>query len=726
MSITNRISLEKITIKNFLIYGNREQEVSLNQGINLVLGLDKSKDRSNGSGKSSLLEAISFALFGKTIKPIKKSEIPNWTNQRDCEVSLMFSIGEDSFLIKRGINPNKLEVYVNGNMIPLSSNVKDYQQELEDKILGMNFKTFCNIVYHNPNLAFSFFNSPAAQKREFLENLFNLEDFSKANVRANEKLMALNQQLSEIDVESSKSSVSVELLSKQKSDLEGIKLNTIEAEREIREIEEKIKDLKTDISNLMISDEDLTKVEEHERALYKEIASRETNVSHLKDTIKKCEASLKKIDVDKVQKDKETLELEKLKYSSVVENSSEIDLLKRISELEEEEKSLQEIVNNLKIALAKIRTRIESISNPDKIKGLSQCPTCGQDVEYSSLKESYDSKISELEKEFSGVSSNKEEREKNLVDLKARLSLLRDSLEQVKSAKNKLSKIDLLISSLKVEDVVKDFKNLNEEINQNIETLRRHDEELQKLKEEMESVLKQKNLIKLKASFEEKIQNLKRDHERKSLDLLTKKVQHKERQDSIKALELQIGEHLKKLEGFEKKKKVLLDLKDHLLYIKTIFKDENIKQFTIQQALPLLENRANHYLSLSGFDFYLKLDGWLEGEIIGPRINKASFGNFSGGESKCIDLALKFSCSDIARLRSKSFVDILILDEILDSSIDATGIKQLIEIIKVKQKEESLKVFIVSHREEINEIECDKIYRVIKESGFSTIKEELR
>ena len=105
------IELEKIKWKNFISYGNKWSEVDLLPGINIVLGKDVDSNRSNGSGKSSYLETISFALYGKILKEVKKVDIVNWKNGKNCEVVLYFKRGNDNYIVERGIKPDIFNIY---------------------------------------------------------------------------------------------------------------------------------------------------------------------------------------------------------------------------------------------------------------------------------------------------------------------------------------------------------------------------------------------------------------------------------------------------------------------------------------------------------------------------------------------------------------------------------------------------------------------------------------
>ena len=118
----------------------------------------------------------------------------------------------------------------------------------------------------------------------------------------------------------------------------------------------------------------------------------------------------------------------------------------------------------------------------------------------------------------------------------------------------------------------------------------------------------------------------------------------------------------------------------------------------------------------------MKIDKWLDIEIKGPGIRNASYDNLSGGERRGIDISLQLSLLDIARTQAGIFPDLLVFDKLLDSSIDARGINELMKIVKVKQKELDGKIFIISHRDEIDAELIDHQYKIIKENGYSKVE----
>jgi DNA repair exonuclease SbcCD ATPase subunit len=167
----------------------------------------------------------------------------------------------------------------------------------------------------------------------------------------------------------------------------------------------------------------------------------------------------------------------------------------------------------------------------------------------------------------------------------------------------------------------------------------------------------------------------------------------------------------------------LITLKDYVSYVKTLCKDENIKQYAISSIMPYLTKRINEYLAKAGMSYFVGFNTLLEDDIKGPGIYGASYGNLSGGEARSMDLAILFSLLDVSRLQFGVYPDVLLLDELLDSSIDKNGIDEIMRIVWLRQKEDNSKVFLVTHRSDWTELTGMRKYKVEKESGFSSIQE---
>ena len=189
------IKFQNIKWKNFLSTGNDWTEVDLNRSpTTLIVG-------QNGAGKSTLLDALSFALFGKPHRNINKPQLVNSINNKNCEVEVSFSIGQHKFTVIRGIKPGKFEIWQNGNMINQSSTAKDYQKFLEQNVLKLNHKSFHQIVVLGSSSFIPFMQLPAQHRRDVIEDLLDIQIFSKMNQILREKDTKLKEEINNITYE---------------------------------------------------------------------------------------------------------------------------------------------------------------------------------------------------------------------------------------------------------------------------------------------------------------------------------------------------------------------------------------------------------------------------------------------------------------------------------------------------------------------------------------------
>ena len=167
------IIFKTVRYKNFLSTGNTLTEINLNKSKStLVVG-------HNGAGKSTMLDAISFALFGKPHRNINKPQLLNSINQKACVVEVEFSIGNSQFKIVRGLKPNLFEIWKNDTMINQSSHAKEYQKILEQNILKLNHKSFHQVVVLGSSSFIPFMQLAAGHRRDVIEDLLDINVFSK-------------------------------------------------------------------------------------------------------------------------------------------------------------------------------------------------------------------------------------------------------------------------------------------------------------------------------------------------------------------------------------------------------------------------------------------------------------------------------------------------------------------------------------------------------------------
>ena len=235
------IVFKSLRYKNFLSTGNNWTEINLNKTKStLIVG-------QNGAGKSTLLDALSFSLFGKPHRNINKPQLVNSINNKDCVVEVEFTVGSNEFKIVRGIKPNAFEIWTNGSMVDQSSHAKEYQKILEQNILKLNHKSFHQIIVLGSSSFIPFMQLPAQHRRDVIEDLLDINVFSKMNGILKEKNAVLRDRSKEIkyslDLLDNKistqkkyidgiTSLNDEFISKRNADIENIRkdISTLEKE----------------------------------------------------------------------------------------------------------------------------------------------------------------------------------------------------------------------------------------------------------------------------------------------------------------------------------------------------------------------------------------------------------------------------------------------------------------------------------------------------------------
>ncbi len=159
---------------------------------NLIIG-------ANGAGKSTILDALTFSLFGKPFRKINKPMLVNSINQKDCVVEIDFSISKNDFKVVRGIKPNVFEIYQNGQMLDQSSTTNDYQKHLETNVLKMNYKSFTQIVVLGSSTFVPFMRLPITSRRDIIEDILDIQIFSVMNTVLKDKVKTSTEEMKDID-----------------------------------------------------------------------------------------------------------------------------------------------------------------------------------------------------------------------------------------------------------------------------------------------------------------------------------------------------------------------------------------------------------------------------------------------------------------------------------------------------------------------------------------------
>ena len=240
------IVFEKVRWKNFLSTGNVFSEIDLQRSrTNLIVG-------HNGSGKSTILDALTFSLFGKPFRKISKSMLVNSVNEKDTMVEIEFSIGKNSYKVIRGIKPNKFIVYCNGQPWDEDAKAVDQQKNLEQNVLKMNFKSFTQIVVLGSSTFVPFMRLPGQQRREIIEDILDIQVFSVMNNRLKDKIRENNEEIKDLDYQLHLLEEKIEL---QKQYMLELKKKT---DAEIDKKKEKIKEYQQEEESSLGNIRDLT------------------------------------------------------------------------------------------------------------------------------------------------------------------------------------------------------------------------------------------------------------------------------------------------------------------------------------------------------------------------------------------------------------------------------------------------------------------------------------
>ena len=280
------IKFHTIRWKNLLSTGNSFTEIKLDKSPNtLIIG-------NNGAGKSTILDALCFVLFGKPFRKINKPNLVNSINNSDAVVEIEFSIGKKKYKVIRGIKPNTFEIYLNGNLLNQDAKAKDYQEFLEKSILKFNYKSFTQIVILGSASFVPFMQLTPADRRTIIEELLDIQIFTSMNGLIKERMAAIKDT-------TTKNKYAMELVSEkikmQKQNIEESKKNN---ESEISNKKQEIETNQKQAEQLL---KDIGLIQKHIDVLNKKIedkSSVETKSKKLVQLEAKIETSIKKVEKD--------------------------------------------------------------------------------------------------------------------------------------------------------------------------------------------------------------------------------------------------------------------------------------------------------------------------------------------------------------------------------------------------------------------------------------------
>ena len=274
------IIFKKIRWKNFLSTGNVFSEVDLRASkTNLIIG-------SNGAGKSTILDALTFSLFGKPFRKINKPMLINSINEKDCVTEIEFSIGKKEYKVVRGIKPNVFEIYCNDQLWNQESTLVEQQKNFENNVLKMNYKSFTQIVVLGSSTFVPFMRLPLAQRREIIEDILDIQVFSTMNVLLRDKVRENNDEIKTLDYEIHLLEEKIDLQKKYMLELEKkTKEEITRKENKIAELLENENEYHNEVARLT------SEVQKHSEEM-KEVSSSTTKLKKLNTFLLKIQSKL--------------------------------------------------------------------------------------------------------------------------------------------------------------------------------------------------------------------------------------------------------------------------------------------------------------------------------------------------------------------------------------------------------------------------------------------------
>ena len=274
------IIFKKIRWKNFLSTGNVFSEVDLTTSkTNLIIG-------SNGAGKSTILDALTFSLFGKPFRKINKPMLVNSINEKDCLTEIEFSVGRKEYKVVRGVKPNKFEIYCNGQLWNQESTLVEQQKNFEANVLKMNYKSFTQIVVLGSSTFVPFMRLPLAQRREIIEDILDIQVFSTMNVLLKDKVRENNEEIKTLDYQIHLLDEKIDLQKKYMLELEKkTKEEITRKENKISELLQNENEFHNEIARLS------SEVQKHSEDM-KEVANSTTKLKKLNTFLLKIQSKL--------------------------------------------------------------------------------------------------------------------------------------------------------------------------------------------------------------------------------------------------------------------------------------------------------------------------------------------------------------------------------------------------------------------------------------------------
>jgi len=571
------ITFETIRWKNFLSTGDQWTEIDFCESPStLIVG-------SNGAGKSTMLDALCFALFNKPFRKINRGQLVNSINEKGLKVEVCFSIGKDEYRVFRGAKPNLFEVYKNNKMVDQDAAAKDTQKYLEQSVLKLNYKSFTQVVILGSSTFVPFMQLGASVRREVIEDLLDIQIFSNMNSLLKDRVRSAQSQSNDCG--------HVLRLTKEKVESQQKLLDSLKEVNHNRQEEKRKRYNKNS----------------------KSIEEVKSNHIKLKDEILVLEEEVGDVEVQR-------------------------KFVRKLRQGQADKKSeLKLIANNLKF-----------------FKSHDQCPTCTQSI----------------------------------------------------STTFKNNQVDTLTGSGTT--LATEIEAFTQDITEAVSVITKIEETSAKLYEvRSDATAQERELVRL---------------EKENLEISKQILELQQSTPNIDQEKETLQGYLAEYKTTEKDCAEVSQKLDEFQVVSSLLKDSGIKSQIIKKYVPIFNQLINKYLSSMEFFVNFTLDEEFN-EVIKSRFrDEFSYASFSEGEKQKIDLALLFTWREVARMKNSVATNLLILDEVFDSSLDSSGTGELLQILKSLGN--GTNVFVISHK---GDILVDKFLRTLKfekVNDFSKMSDE--
>ena len=442
------INFKYVRWKNLLSTGNNFIEIQLDRNpTTLIVG-------ENGSGKSTILDALCFGLFGKPFRNINKPLLVNSINNGQCIVEVEFEIGSKKIKVIRGIKPNIFEIYINGKMYNQDANVRDYQRYLEQQILKLNYQSFTQVVILGASTFVPFMQLIARHRREVVEEILDIQIFSVMNILVRQKIKDIMTRLKEIDYTIDLTEEKIQLQEKYILEIKQNKDNLIEEKSTLisgneEEIFQKKSDIKTYSNNnkellLQIKDDNKVNIKYNKlkdiQSQLKEKHRTHNRLVNFFENNEDCPTCQQHID----EVFKSTMIDKKKKESDKVSSGIE-ELKEELLKVSQRQKEITDISNKIRDNEVHIAKENSSLIQLEKFNSTLQAEI--DQLNISEVHKSDHSKLKKLNKSLSGVLEQKSKLKEDNVYSGAIRDMLMDSGIKTKIIKQYIPIMNKLINT---------------------------------------------------------------------------------------------------------------------------------------------------------------------------------------------------------------------------------------------------------------------------------------